>query len=560
MTQAQNPFAVPGPFPSGGLPSGPRPVGVSVQPPGAAGWGQPSPMQGGGSAKPGMAGPMPPQQGPTWGGPSPQQGAPNLPPGYTYDPGITGGVTQTNPYTGFGAIQRPLWDPNYGAANAASQQAPRSPRGVPPGTPPGGPGGLYPTPGNGPGGAPNPAFPSGPLGPVPPQGGGQLGGIPTPGGNPLGAVPPQGGEPTFSSIMTPSEAPGAQSGGGMVNGIYYPPGTGPGGGGTTSSSGGQGGYQGGSSTPYGINPADVANPDPANAGNWQEFEDNAYAGFTRTLDPQWQERERQLMQDLSNRGIPQGSEAWTQALGDFNQGRNDAYGQARQQSQQAGLQAQNQFFGQNALESQLANALLRSQWDMDSRMAGIGAQNRATDAGLQQALASLGLQRDLGFGNMGLQRELGLYGVGLDYDRMGFARDQADFGNLMQMLNFGFGSNQYNNSLLDSDYNRGMGLFGMVPQVSPGQVDVTGPYGNAQNWAGFLQGNANQQQNGFYQGLGSLFQTLPYLFGQGGSSGSNIPSTMNFYGPQSGGYNYPSGGYGTPWTSGLNYGQGWPGG
>jgi hypothetical protein len=613
-----------------------------------------------GSAKPGNAGPMP-QQGspwgappnafaggsqnfneaagpglPSWAGGGGGGGPPQAPPGYIYDPDITGGFVQNNPFTGSGAMQGPTpyqpgvdvvapqWWMDQQQAAYDQWQAGQGQQGA---------GAItMPTPGNGPGGAPNPAFPTGPLGPVPPQGGpgaGLASGV-VAGGNPLGAVPPQGGglgtgapagtnpygggPPQGSGapglmppnlVMPPSggplgapPAPTAQTGGaaweglggpgaipgggagpssnsgpppgfgtapnlggngswngggmtggggGLVNGVYTPPGSG---GGSYS---GSGGYQGGSSTPYGINPADIANPNPQNFGNWQEFEDNAYAGFVRQLDPQWAERERQLAQELNNRGIPQGSEAWTQAMSDFNQGRNDAYGQARQQAQQAGLAAQNQAFGQNAIESQLANALLRSQQDYDARMAGVGAQNNSTNAQLQQALASLGLQRDLGFGNMGLQRELGLYGVGLDYDRLGFAQDQAGFGNLMQLLNFGFGANQYNNQLLDSDFNRGLPLFGMVPQVSPGQVDVTGPYGQAQNWAAYLGGNAQDQQNGLYQGLGGIFQMLPYLF----------PSDdrTSQVGPLSGGYGYPGGGYNPfmPWTAGINYGQ-WPGG
>lgn len=545
-----------------------------------------------GSAKPSPFGPMPPQNAfpggsstfdeaagpglPSWAG-GPQQGGapPNLPPGYIYAPNVTGGIVQSSPFTGFGAMQGPTpyqpgVPPNGGAGMVGPPaQQPGGGISVGPGfTPPAGtgPGPMTATTNGaggftvGHGGATSPGgwTPTGQTFEVDtsnPYGPGMATStmaIPGGGGGPSTNQAPVGSTPWWNPMPGQGGPAGGQSGaGGMSGGIYYPPGSG----GSSSSSGG---YNGGSGTPYGINPADIANPNPQNFGNWQEFEDNAYAGFVRQLDPQWAERERQLGQELNNRGIPPGSEAWTQAMADFNQGRNDAYGQARQQAQQAGLAAQNQAFGQNAIESQLANALLRSQWDMDTRMAGIGAQNNATNAQLQQALASLGLQRDLGFGNMGLQRELGLYGVGLDYDRLGFAQDQAGFGNLMQMLQFGFGANQYNNQLLNDDYGRGMGLFGMVPQVSPGQVDVTGPYGNAQNWAGFLQGNANQQQNGFYQGLGSLFQTLPFLFGQGGNSGG-LPQTFQPYGPQSGGYGYPSGGFNgnLPWTQGMNY---WPGG
>lgn len=509
---------------------------------------------------------------PPWAG-GPQQGP--MPPGYTFDPSITGGVTQTNPFTGSGAMTLPTYQPtmeDYARAWAEHRNAGPNPNpanaptvetsiGVPAGT---GPGPMTATIPSG-GGAPI-------VGHSPPPGatgaGPQTAGLSvapglsidtsTPGGpgwanstvGGASAIPGGGGGPS-------SNTPAFPGGGGMIGGVYYPPGSYTTAGGYSGSGGssGGGGWNGGGSNPYGINPADVANPNPQNAGNWREFEDNAYAGFTRQLDPQFAEIERSMRQDLANRGIPEGSAAWVQAMDDFNRGRNDAYGSARQQSQAMGLQAQNQFFTQNALESQLANALLRSQWDLDARMAGIGAQNRSTDAQLQQALASLGLQRDLGFGNMGLQRELGLHNIGLDYDRLGFAQDQAGFGNLMQLLQFGFGANQYNNQLLNDDFGRGLPLFGFAPNVSPSPIDVTGPYAQQQNWAQFLQGNANQAQNGYYGGLGQTLGMLPWLL-QG--QGTQLPST---YGPQAGGYGYPQG-YGawnSPWMGGMNYGQ-WPGG
>ena len=121
-------------------------------------------------------------------------GQPPAPPGYIYDPDVTGGFVQNNPFTGIGAMQGPTpYQPGVevvpGAAWEAEQRRlyqewmrGQQGGGTGPGAPAGGAPGLMPP--NLPGGAPNPnQFPSGPLGAVPPPGpatppapGGQYGG------------------------------------------------------------------------------------------------------------------------------------------------------------------------------------------------------------------------------------------------------------------------------------------------------------------------------------------------------------------------------------------------
>lgn len=57
-------------------------------------------------------------------------------------------------------------------------------------------------------------------------------------------------------------------------------------------------------------------------------EDAIYRSATSRLDPQWERRQQSMEVDLANRGITRGSEAYSRAMQDFNQGRNDAYQQA----------------------------------------------------------------------------------------------------------------------------------------------------------------------------------------------------------------------------------------
>jgi hypothetical protein len=90
---------------------------------------------------------------------------------------------------------------------------------------------------------------------------------------------------------------------------------------------------------------------------------------------------------------------------------------------------------------------------------------------------------------------------GANYD---YQQSQADMQNLMALLGYGQQMDQYNNSLLGMDQNRAMALFGLIPGLTPTQVDVTGPmnsYMQAQQAAYNRQGQA---ANGLFGALGQL--------------------------------------------------------
>ncbi len=57
--------------------------------------------------------------------------------------------------------------------------------------------------------------------------------------------------------------------------------------------------------------------------------DASYQAQTARLDPQWNQREAAERTRLSNMGLASGGEAYGNNMRDFNQGRNDAYSQAR---------------------------------------------------------------------------------------------------------------------------------------------------------------------------------------------------------------------------------------
>jgi hypothetical protein len=78
----------------------------------------------------------------------------------------------------------------------------------------------------------------------------------------------------------------------------------------------------------------------------RRFEDAVYNNYASRLDPQWQTQQSNLENQLANQGITRGSAAWSTSMDQMGRSKNDAYGQARNQSVLTGLQAQNQFFNQ----------------------------------------------------------------------------------------------------------------------------------------------------------------------------------------------------------------------
>lgn len=70
----------------------------------------------------------------------------------------------------------------------------------------------------------------------------------------------------------------------------------------------------------------------------------AYGQATSRLDPQWEQRGKAMDTSLANKGLTPGSEAFRNAMQEFNSGRNDAYSQAMYNAQTG---AGNAAFGQS---------------------------------------------------------------------------------------------------------------------------------------------------------------------------------------------------------------------
>lgn len=71
---------------------------------------------------------------------------------------------------------------------------------------------------------------------------------------------------------------------------------------------------------------------PFEMGSVQDIADKSYQNYTQRLDPQWDQRQKATETQLANQGIAPGTEAYTNAMRDFNAGRNDAYTSAQNAS------------------------------------------------------------------------------------------------------------------------------------------------------------------------------------------------------------------------------------
>lgn len=81
------------------------------------------------------------------------------------------------------------------------------------------------------------------------------------------------------------------------------------------------------------------------AGFRQQSQDALYNRNTEYLDPQFQRGEDALRTRLANQGIVEGSEAYTNAMDDFNRGRETAYRQARNEAIAGGGAEAERMFG-----------------------------------------------------------------------------------------------------------------------------------------------------------------------------------------------------------------------
>lgn len=305
------------------------------------------------------------------------------------------------------------------------------------------------------------------------------------------------------------------------------------------------------------------------AATRQRAEDAIYQSATSRLDPQWNQRQEQLQNDLANRGISVNSEAYSRAMEDFQRGRTDAYNQAqmasitgagaeaqRDYSMDLGLRqqqvgelgqqgqfantAQQQAWQQGLMGGQASNEAMQSQFGMGQQARqqqlaaqqaafGMGSQAREQQLAAQQAAFGFGAQgraQQLAAQNAAYQQSLSGAQFGLGQQQQAFGQRQAanqqNFGQNLQQAQFanqmrqnqiaeamqqrGFSLNEIN--ALISGQQVGMPTFQGYNQAGLGQgVDYSGA-ANSQFSAGMQkQQMANDATASLMQGIGGMAST-----------------------------------------------------
>ena len=129
----------------------------------------------------------------------------------------------------------------------------------------------------------------------------------------------------------------------------------------------------------------------------QNTTDALYKANTQYLDPQFAQQQSQLENKLANQGITRGSEAYDNAMLNFNNQKQQAYDSARNNAISGGMNAAQGMFGMNLQGNQFTNSALGQQFNQSlqgQQLANSAAgQNNQLDLSNQAAYnAALGQQ------------------------------------------------------------------------------------------------------------------------------------------------------------------------
>jgi hypothetical protein len=265
----------------------------------------------------------------------------------------------------------------------------------------------------------------------------------------------------------------------------------------------------------------------------KQAQDAAYQSQTQYLDPQFNQQEETLKQNLADQGISEGSDAYTRATGDFNRQKQMAYQSAQNSAVAAGNQQQQALFSQQLQSGQFANTAQAQNYVQQLQDAGFinAAQAQTFGQQIQSGqFANQAQQQVFGQGtslaDLYNQAVLGAAGTTNQAAQLGLQRAQAEqqtpVNTLAQLLQSG--GNVY-----------GQGLTGMqsvlpfVNAASTWPISIPTMGGTPAtvaptNYAGVTQAATGQNQLANtmgYQSLNSMLggaNTLANMF-TGGSSG-----------------------------------------
>ena len=229
------------------------------------------------------------------------------------------------------------------------------------------------------------------------------------------------------------------------------------------------------------------------------MQDAYYKQAASRLDPQWNQRQADLENQLANMGLPRGSEAWNREMENLSRSRNDAYGSAMNQAimnsgQEAARmmgmdinagnfanQAAQQNFSNQGTAQQLRNQALTQQQGANLAAGQFGNQAQQQGFNQQQIRAQLNnqalaqqVQDQLALGNLGMNYTLGM---------TGHANTARQISNAEALQNY----NMLNDMRMRPIIEQNALIQGMYPTGMPGygSVPIASPYGAGYSQAGY---------------------------------------------------------------------------
>lgn len=204
----------------------------------------------------------------------------------------------------------------------------------------------------------------------------------------------------------------------------------------------------------------------------QQTTDALYKANTQYLEPQFNQAQQKLESQLANQGITRGSEAYNDAMLNFNNQKQQAYESARNQAISQGQSAAQGMFGMGLQSAQFGNTALGQQFgqDVTAQQLSNSAANQnnqldlANQAATNQALAQQ-YNQNLGaaqFGNQALGQQFGQNQNAAQFYNQGAAQNnQLDLSNqqaynqaLAQQFGQGQAVAQNQNAAQQQSYNQ----------------------------------------------------------------------------------------------------------
>ena len=270
------------------------------------------------------------------------------------------------------------------------------------------------------------------------------------------------------------------------------------------------------------------NVSPMQYEEFREFGDSIMQEYERNIEPEIEQRRARVNQDLVNKGLTPGSEAYEREMDRFMRMENDLFQTAQRGALEQGLMAQNQAFTQGLGQANINAGLKQAQIGADASMYGVD-QSRA--GALERLIAGLDQQesefaRGLGQRESEFSRNFGqrqdefdsTFGegqrqfnanLGQRQDQFGRTMDlnegQADFGNLASLLGLGMDYAGFNNNALANDRQFAGGIVGGFQPGAPFvPINAGGAYNTQLNAQTARQNIRGQNSNSMFGGIGSL--------------------------------------------------------